>query len=512
MNIKQQDFQAIAFPTMLNALAQPGAFPFALPDDEEIEVIQTHASAVLLVADRVYKLKKPKNFGFFDYSTPTLRRHFCGQEVLVNRRLAPQVYLGVAPVLASASGSFRFGTTSSPEEVAMPGTIVENGTVVDYAVVMVRLPDEAMLEYRVRTRTATPELLAEIAQFVAQFHAAIPTGEHIASFGKLEVIRGNWEENFEQIRPYIGRTLDAATYDRIAGYIHRFVDERAALFASRVRDGYIRDCHGDLRLQHVYILDTPGLPTTQPGPIVILDGIEFNERFRYSDVTSEVAFLAMELDAAGQPVLSQAFVESYVAATGDNELRELLPFYTCYRACVRGKVTSFQLDEAEVPEVQREEARQQAMALFTLAASYTNRPTRPILLFIGGLMGTGKSTIAIALQHELGWALFSSDAQRKLLARLNPAQPLAEAFDQGIYSRAWSARTYDSLLEEAGKTLAEGRSVLLDATFLRRTDRQAAARLAIGTGAGLCSSSVLARERLLCNAWGNAGKRVWKEP
>jgi uncharacterized protein len=481
--MKQQDFQTIAFPTMLNALAQPGAFPFALSGDEAIEVIQTHASAVLLVADRAYKLKKPKNFGFFDYSTPTLRRHFCGQEVLVNRRLAPHVYLGVAPVLVSARGSFRFGTTSSPETVAMPGVVFEGGTVVDYAVVMLRLPDEAMLEYRVHMRTATPELLAEIARYVAQFHTAIPTSEHIASFGTLEVIRGNWEENFEQIRPYIGRTLDVATYDRIVGYIHRFLDERAALFASRVRDGYIRDCHGDLRLQHVYMLATTGISTTQPDSIVILDGIEFNERFRYSDVTSEVAFLAMELDAARQPVLSQAFIESYVAATRDNALRELLPFYKCYRACVRGKVTSFQLDEAEVPDVQREEARQQAVALFTLAASYTNMPTRPTLLLIGGLMGTGKSTIAIALQHELGWALFSSDTQRKRLARLNPAYPLAEAFDQGVYSRAWSARTYDALLEEAGKTLADGRSVLLDATFLRRTDRQAAARLAMGLGA-----------------------------
>src|SRR5579863_4021261 len=261
--MKQQNFQTIAFPTILNALAQPGAFPFALSSDEEIEVFQTHASAVLLVADRAYKLKKPKNFGFFDYSTPALRCHFCSQEVLVNRRLAPQVYLGVAPVLASATGSFRFGITSSPEEVAMPGTIVEDETVVDYAVVMVRLPDEAMLEYRVRTRTATLELLAEIARFVAQFHAAIPTSKHIASFGKLEVIRGNWEENFEQIRPYIGRTLDVATYDRIVAYIHRFLDERATLFASRVRDGYIRDCHGDLRLQHVYILDSPGVPAAQ---------------------------------------------------------------------------------------------------------------------------------------------------------------------------------------------------------------------------------------------------------
>jgi aminoglycoside phosphotransferase family enzyme/predicted kinase len=480
--MKQEVYSTVDFPKMLDALAQPGAFPFSLPDDEPITVIQTHASAVLLAGDRVYKLKKPKDFGFFDCSTPALRRHLCGQEVQVNRRLAPHVYLGVAPVLASADERFRFGSTTSPTEVAMPGALLEGATVVDYAVVMVRLPDEATLEARVRARTATPELLAEVARFVAQFHVTAPSSEHIASFGALETIRGNWEENFAQMRPYIGRTLAAATYERIAGYVYRFLDERTALFASRVPDGYIRDCHGDMRLQHVYLLDTPGEARVPAHEIVVLDGIEFNERFRYSDVAAEVAFLAMELDGLHRPDLSRAFIESYAEATEDDGLRELLPFYQCYRACVRGKVTSFQLDEAEVPADQREEACKQATALFTLAASYAERPTDPTLLLIGGLMGTGKSTIAQALQRELGWALISSDTMRKHLARLDLTQPLAEAFGQGVYSPAWTARTYQALLEEARRTLANGRSVLLDATFLHRADRLAAARLATELG------------------------------
>ena len=473
----------IDFPTMLAALARPDAFPFILAGNEPVKVLQTHASAVLLAADRAYKLKKPKNFGFFDFSTPALRRHFCGQEVLLNRRLAPHVYLGVAPVLADAAGRFRFGPTSSPEDAAMPGTLVEGGTVVDYAVVMVRLPDEAMLESLVRAGRASSDLLADIARFVAKFHAAIPTSEHIASFGRLEVIRGNWEENFAQMRPYIGRTIDADSYDRLAGYIHSFMEHRARLFASRVRDGYIRDCHGDLRLQHVYLLDGSDTSASRPYSIVILDGIEFNERFRYSDVASEIAFLAMELDAAHRTDLSQVFVESYIAATGDDPLHELLPFYECYRACVRGKVSSFQLDEAEVPPPQREAAYQQAAALFELAKSYTGGSARPTLLLVGGLMGTGKSTLALALKRELGWALFSSDALRKRLARLDPAKPQAEAFGQGVYSREWTTRTYEALMQEASRVLADGRSVLLDATFMRRADRQSAARLATGVGA-----------------------------
>jgi uncharacterized protein len=467
------------FPAMLVVLAQPGAFPFALRNGEPVTVIQTHASAVLLAGERAYKLKKPQNFGFFDYSTPALRRHFCGQEVLVNRRLAPHVYLGVAPVLAAGGGRLRFGPTFPPEEAPLPGAALGSERVVDSAVVMVRLPDDATLEARVRAGTATPELLADSARFVAQFHARAATSARIASFGSLEVIGGNWEENFAQMRPYIGRTLDAARYEHIAGYVRRFLDERAALFASRLRGGSIRDCHGDLRLQHVYVLEAPGVPTAHAGTIVVLDGIEFNERFRYGDVAGEVAFLTMELDAARRPDLSRAFVESYVVATGDEALRELLPFYACYRACVRGKVCSFLLDEAEVPPGQREAARRQASALFELAESYTEGPTRPALLLVGGLMGTGKSTLARSLQRELGWALFSSDALRKQLARFDPGRPVPEAFGQGIYSREWTSRTYEALLEEAGRALADGRSVLLDATFLRRADRVAAGRRAV---------------------------------
>ena len=477
-----KDTSSTDFATMLNALAQPGAFPCALRAEESISAIQTHASAVLLVADRVYKLKKPKDFGFFDYSTPALRRHFCGEEVRVNRRLAPQVYLGVAPVLAYTDGHFRFGPTFEPDDLPLPGCVLDGGYVVDYAVVMVRLPDEAMLESRVRAGTADASLLAEIARYVAAFHATALADEHIARFGELDVIRGNWEENFEQMRPYVGRTLDVATYDRLSSYVHRFLEERAALFASRVREGHIRDCHGDLRLQHVYILETVDDPARR---LAILDGIEFNERFRYSDVASEVAFLTMELDAAGRPDLARAFIEQYVTEAGDDGLREVLPFYACYRACVRGKVQSFQLDEPEVPERQRTCARQQARCLFEQAAHYAGGPTWPTLLLVGGLMGTGKSTLALALQRALGWALFSSDTTRRRLAHLDPARPQPDAFGQGLYSQAWTARTYRALLSEASGALADGRSVLLDASFLRRADRLAAARLAAAHGASL---------------------------
>ena len=456
---------------MLRALTLPGAFPFALPDDRPVSVIQTHASAVLLTPELVYKLKKPKNFGFFDYSTPALRRHFCQEEVRLNLRLAPHVYLGVAPVLVCSDGRFCFGPTFHHGDVPLPGAALPGGEVVDFAVVMVRLPDEATLESRLRAGTVPPSLLVQIAHYVATFHCTTQTDEYIASYGSLEVIRGNWEENFEQMKPYTGRTLEAATYQRIVEYVHSFLEKRSSLFASRVRDGCIRDCHGDLRLQHVYLLDEEQAAAHQLPRLEILDGIEFNERFRYSDVASEVAFLTMELDAAGRPDLSRTFVDTYIAETGDDALREVVPFYSCYRACVRGKVLSFQLDEPEVPERQREAVRLEAASLFELAAHYASGPIGPTVVMIGGLMGTGKSTLALALQQALGWELFSSDAIHKHLTRVDPTEPRADAFGQGLYTSEWARRTYDGLRAEMSAALSNGRSVLLDASFVRRAVR-----------------------------------------
>jgi aminoglycoside phosphotransferase family enzyme/predicted kinase len=468
------------FAATLKALAHLDAFPFRLPASAPLPVIQTHASAVILAGDFAYKLKKPNDFGFFDYSTPALRRHFCQEEVRLNARLAPEVYLGIAPVVRVADGRVYFCQTLPPDRLPEPGAPCNDGIVVDYAVVMRRLPDEATLEARVRAGTATPELLAEIARFVAAFHARAPTSEHITSFGTQAVISGNWEENFAQTRPYVGQVVDAAVYDQMAAAVRRFLRERQPLFLSRMRAGRIRDCHGDLRLQHVYML---GQNPDGSHRLAVIDCIEFNERFRYGDVAGEVAFLTMELDAAGRPDLSRAFVDAYVRASDDATLRELLPFYACYRAYVRGKVVAFQLDEPEVSVEQREVARQQARALFTLAAHYAAGLNPPTLLLIGGLMGTGKSTLAQALQRELGWALCSSDATRKRLAGLQFNQPQAAGFGQGLYDPDWTARTYQVLLEEAKAALEDGRSVLLDASFVRRADRQAALRLAAAQGA-----------------------------
>jgi uncharacterized protein len=471
----------IDFITMVHALARPQAFPFKQANKDEITTVQTHASAVLLTPSLVYKLKKPQNFGFFDYSTPQQRHHFCCQEVILNRRLAPDVYLGVAPVLMDQQGRFRFAETQPVEAVPAPGTQIGPETVVDFAVVMRRLADTDMLKHLVQSDNVNPTLLAAIARFVAHFHTTTYTDEHIASFGDMNVVGGNWEENFEQMHPYIGRTLDASTYEQISSYIHNFMRQRASFFTSRVREQRIRDCHGDLRLDHIYVLNHQ--EHTQAPRIAILDCIEFNDRFRYGDVAGEIAFLIMELDGISRNDLSRNFLDAYIEATGDTALREILPFYLSYRACVRGKVSSFQIDEPEVPATQRQLMRDSATELFAQAAYYAHGPVQPVVMLIGGLMGTGKSTLAARLHHELGWTLLSSDVTRKRLAQRLPAQPLEHAFGQGLYTAEWNERTYAALREEMSGALTGGRSVLLDASFIRRTDRQAIEREALAHGA-----------------------------
>ncbi|HZC07000.1 MAG TPA: AAA family ATPase, partial [Ktedonobacterales bacterium] len=430
------------FETLLLALSQPGAFaPDVEADGGDIVVAQTHASAVLLTRTRAFKLKKPRNFGFLDYSTPALRRHFCALEARLNQALAPGVYLGVAPVLQSPDGALRFGGTLAPQRLPQPGAQMNGGRVIDYSVVMLRLPEESTLAALVQADAADGDLLAEIARRIAAFHARGIVGPRRARYGSARTIAANWAENFDQMRPYIGRTLEADDDTRIRAYVEGFLAARAPLLRARVREGRIRDCHGDLRMEHIYRL---GMPGPSDHRLVFVDRIEFLDRFRFGDVAAEVAFLAMELDSVGRRDLSRAFVDAYIAASGDDALRELLPFYACYRAYVRGKVRSFEVDDPEASPATRAAAREQAQTLFTLASDYARNPYRAQLIMVGGLMGVGKSTLAAQLRNALGATLINSDTVRKRLAGVAPGQPISAVFGADIYSVGWNERTYDA--------------------------------------------------------------------
>jgi aminoglycoside phosphotransferase family enzyme len=328
-------------PEMVEALLDPGAYP---DTTHGVELVQTQMSFVFLTDDYVYKVKKSVNLGYLDYTTLDKRQFYCRQEVELNRRLCPQAYLGVVTI------------TKDEGHFVLDG----RGKVIEYAVKMRRLPQEAMMDVLLGQNRALPPMVISVALKLAEFHQRAETSAEISTFGSLETIAQNAEENFSQTEKYIGGTISRGQYQRIKAYTEGFISQNASLFNKRIADGMIRDCHGDLHAAHICFTDD----------ICIYDCIEFNDRFRYCDVASEVAFLAMDLDNYGRADLSHSFVNAYVAQSQDNELLKLLNFYKCYRAYVRGKVESFHLDDPHIAREEKARIKERARRYFELAEFY----------------------------------------------------------------------------------------------------------------------------------------------
>jgi len=448
-------------PPLIRALLRPSAYPHPV---DRVQLLQTHISYVFLAGEHVYKVKKPVNFGFLDFSTLAKRRYYCRQEVLLNSRLCPETYLGVASIRQDGSrvsvkgSSARLGTGC--------------GSIVEYAVHMRRLPAERMMDRMLAEGSVTAEMVGRLADRLAEFHGASETSQRIAEYGNW-AIRYAWDENFRQWTPYIGQTLTAEQDRVLRAFSEAFSARRRDLLRSRVEGQRIRDCHGDLRSDAVCFVDG----------LCVFDCIEFNRRFRYTDVAGDVGFLAMDLDYRGWPDLAQAFVDRYVEASGDEGLRGVIDFYKCYRACVRGKVEGFRLSQPEVPTAERRVALRAARRYFHLACRYAASLPPLFLIITCGLTATGKSTLARRLGEEAGFQMISSDVVRKALAGLQPSERRFEPFRRGIYSLEFTDRTYEALLKEARRVLDEGRSVIVDASFVRRRYRQWAQRLAREMGA-----------------------------
>jgi hypothetical protein len=458
-----------ALPDHVRALLSPGAYPRPVAN---VELRQTHISYVLLAGDTVYKLKKPLDFGFLDFSTLEKRRHFCEEEIRLNRRLCDETYLGVVPVVRSGAGV----------------KIEADGEAIDYAVKMRRLPEDGMMHRLLERDAVTPAMLARLARRLAGFHASSERSAEIDRLGGLETAMVNWRENFEQTEAYIGRTVHQRQFDEVRAFVENVVTAGAELFAQRVREGRARDCHGDLRSDAVCFVD---------GGLCIFDCIEFNERFRYSDVAADIAFLAMDLEFRGRGDLSDELMGRYLAATLDSTLPLLLPFYKCYRAYVRGKVDGFQLDQPDVGEAQKAEAAEVARRYFALAHRYATEITPRTLIITVGVTGSGKSYVANALAAHLGAVILSSDVVRKRLLGIDPTEPHIEPIGAGIYSPETTERTYEALLDEARIWLDRGKAVLLDASYLLRAHRQAALRLAFDTNASFLALECEADESLV---------------
>ncbi len=328
-------------PPIVEALLKPEAYP---RKPQKIELVQTQMSFIFLTGDYVYKVKKPVDLGYLDYTTLEKRHLFCHQELELNRRLCPDVYLAVVPIVEEKGKIYLGG----------------KGKAIEYAVKMRQLPQERMMDVLLPQGKVTKEMIAKVAEKLADFHRKAQTSPEIAAFGKLDTIRRNCEENFSQTEKYIGVSIPGRKYEQIKSYTNNFINSNSSLFDKRVSKGRIRDCHGDLHAAHVCFTDD----------ICIYDCIEFNDRFRYSDVASEVAFLAMDLDRYQQADLSKHFVNSYVELSQDEELLRLLNFYKCYRAYVRGKVESFKLDDPYIAEKEKAKVLATAKKYFQLAESY----------------------------------------------------------------------------------------------------------------------------------------------
>ncbi len=325
------------------ALLKPEAY------DEEpgsIDLVQTHISFVFLTERFVYKVKKAVNFGFLDFSTLEKRRFYCKKEIELNKRLCGDMYLDVVPI-------------NRADEIKIKGV----GETVEYAVKMKRIPLETMLNRLLEDNKVDAALVERLAKTITDFHMKAETNSRISKFGSLAIIETNWQENFEQTEGQIGKTISMRSFKLIRESVLEFLKNNVPLFERRIANKRIRDCHGDIHSENIFVADK----------IYIFDAIEFNERFRFCDVAADIAFLAMDLDFKECPDLSDLFVERYVEYSGDQELLHLLPFYKCYRAYVRGKVVSFKLKDPTISSSDKRTVKKEAQAYFKLAATYAKR-------------------------------------------------------------------------------------------------------------------------------------------
>ena len=436
-----------------------------------VRLIQTHASWAFVATPYVYKVRKPVNLGFLDFSTLKRRRHFSEREIFLNRRLCTDVHLGVVPV------SLRKGAL----------TFDADGEVVEYAVKMRRLEERYFLSHLLRRNEVGERELNRIVATLKAFYQSQEPSDDIVKWGRIEKLKVSTRENFRQVKSFVGNTISAPAFNAIRFYTRDFYRREAALFESRIGERRIGDCHGDLHLDHIHL---------SPARLSIYDCIEFNDRFRYIDHASDIAFLAMDFDYQKRGDLSRYLVKRMADALGDQGMLELMDFYKCYRAFVRGKVESLQSAGAQL-ERDRSKSRNHAHRYFQLALQYAICGSEPMVVVVMGRVGSGKSSLAGALGRELGWEVFSSDQTRKELAGVPPYERGEAVARRRLYTEAMARRTYEALIRKATKCALEGRGSILDATFGRRRRREQLRHRLDGKGLSYCFVEVQAPEAVV---------------
>ncbi|MBY0277613.1 AAA family ATPase, partial [Candidatus Binatia bacterium] len=441
---------------VVRALAAPAFYPHRPADVRHHE---THISHVFVAGPFAYKLKKSVQFSFADFSSVERRRTVCVDEVRLNRRLCPTLYLGVLEVVRRDDGTLALGGDGEP---------------VEPLVWMRALPERGMLPAALADGRVDASALVAFARALAAFHASPETALDDPHHAEPAVLAERWQHVLDDALPMIGTTHDAPAHEVLADFGELFLKRHDSVLRGRAPAGRFRDGHGDLHAGNLCLVEQAlpaidGAPPVEPG-LYAFDCLEFSPELRANDVASEIAFLAMDLVVRGHADLADAFVDAYVAASGDDELRVLLPFYACHRATIRGMVQGLAAAGASQAETRRE-AIEAARVHFAHATRLAWRAFGPAVVLCCGLSGAGKTTLAVALAESTGFRLLSSDALRKQRAGLDPHGRASEDVAARLYDPHAREAVYEEMAAAARRALAAGEPVLLDATFHRRASR-----------------------------------------
>jgi aminoglycoside phosphotransferase family enzyme/predicted kinase len=434
--------QIIAQQSLIRGLENPAVYEHAVT---ELRVIETHASWVILTGSWVYKIKKAVDFGFLDYSTLEKRKSNCQEELRLNRRFAPHVYIDVIAIA---------GTFERP-------SLQAGGEPIEYAVRMKQFPQSGLLSTLAARHALTAEHIDALAVLVPAMHAAVSIADKHSGYGLPDDIHHWVMENFDHIRPALREPQQRQQLDTIEHWCREEFDNRQILLEQRRCDGFVRECHGDLHLGNLAIIE---------GDITPFDGIEFNLQLRWIDVISEVAFLVMDIHDRGYPRLSCRLLNAWLQHTGDYSGLTLLRYYLVYRALVRAKVAILRQTQAK-STLDEQDAWYEYASYMELASRYV-KPPLPVLIITHGVSGSGKSFYATRLAEQLGAIQVRSDLERKRLYGYPAGADTQSGIKAGLYSSAASERTYEQLAVLAGKVIGAGYPVIIDATFLQFARRE----------------------------------------
>ncbi|MFV1958428.1 MAG: AAA family ATPase [Planctomycetota bacterium] len=448
----------VPLPELIEALSRPEAFGAEGP----VEVVQTHVSAVFLTRDHAYKIKKPLNlWGFLDYGTVEVRKHWCEEEVALNRRVAPPIYEGVAAIRRRPDGS-----------IGLEG----EGEIVEHAVVMKRLPAGATFQEMLDASTLGEDDIREAAATLAAFHRTYRLAPEEAALARPSSFGGVVRQNVLATREAIGRLFPRVVHEGLARRLARLLRNARGLIRQRVAAGRMVNGHGDVRLEHVVRYD---------GKVGVIDCVEFSPLIRHVDPLCDMAFLSMDLTEKGRPDLARVFEASYLEHLGESDevARTLMPLYRAYRAHVRAKVDELTWRSPEVDAAVREQKALGARRFLALAWTYAREGETPPLVLLRGPSGTGKSALAGKLAPWIGAEVVRSDLVRKELFGLGPTERLDAAGKARLYAPEMSARTYETVLGRGLGWMRRGRGPILDATYLRADARAEVRRAALSIGA-----------------------------